>query len=148
MPGEEPFRREGRRIILRRIQHHLDHPLDIAIDRCKRADVHAKASGNGGAHLLLVQVLALDLAGLQDVLCQRLKDGFGPQVEAERFHPSNQTALPVANRGQCRADAVSRPCEVGPLCPLMDIDHNHRSSCDDYNRQSPHEQQKSPQNSR
>ena len=50
-PGEEPFRGEGGRIVLRRIQHHLDHTLDVTIDRGKRTDLHPEAPGNGGAHL-------------------------------------------------------------------------------------------------
>jgi hypothetical protein len=55
----------------RGIEHHLDHALDVAIHRRQGADVDAQAAGDGRAHGLDVELLALDLAGLDHVLGER-----------------------------------------------------------------------------
>jgi hypothetical protein len=42
MPSEEAIFRKGLAKFLRRVEHHFDHALDVAVGRCQRANVDAK----------------------------------------------------------------------------------------------------------
>jgi len=86
MPAEQPFGGERLVVVLRGVEHHLDHTLDIPVGRGEGADVDAEASRDGGADLVLVQDLALDFGGLEDVFGQCLKNGLFLKPESECFH--------------------------------------------------------------
>ena len=62
MPAEEPLFRQRLRVALRRIKHHLDYALDIAVRRREPADIHAEAAGKRRSHLLAVENLAFNFA--------------------------------------------------------------------------------------
>ena len=49
----------------------LDHAIDMAIDRSECADVNAQPAGDGGTHGFNIELLTLDLAGLDHVLGER-----------------------------------------------------------------------------
>ena len=53
------------------IQHHLDHALDMVIDRRKRANIHAQTTRNARTDGGDVEVLAFDLAGLHNIFGKR-----------------------------------------------------------------------------
>jgi hypothetical protein len=71
MPAEQTLPRHRRMAVGGGIEHHLDHAFDVAIHRGQRADVHAQPAGDGRAHGFDVELLTLDLAGLDHVLGQR-----------------------------------------------------------------------------
>ena len=74
-----------------------------------------KAARDRGAHLVAVEHLAFDLARFQDILGQRLQHGFRPQLEAEAFHPADQTPLPVPDIDEARSDTRVVPAESRPV---------------------------------
>mgnify|MGYP007050449361 CR=1 FL=1 len=127
MPAEQPFFGERCREILRGIEHHLDDTLDIAIGWGEPADIHAKPAGDGGTNLFPVEPLALDLAGFDDILGEGAQDGLGAQIEAERFHAADQSALAMTHRRQPVADERVRPGKTGPAVQLVNIDHGRTS---------------------
>ncbi|WP_247321009.1 hypothetical protein [Bradyrhizobium sp. 141] len=57
-------------ILLRRVEHHLDDALDVAIRRNQPADIHAEPPGDRRTHLIATKDSTFDLAGLQHVLSQ------------------------------------------------------------------------------
>ena len=88
MPGEQAVLGERRRKVLGRVEHHLDHAVDVAVRRGEGSDIHAEAAGDRGSHLILVEQFAFDFAGLEDVFGEGLENRFSAQVEAERMHPA------------------------------------------------------------
>jgi len=46
MPRKEPLVSERLLIVARRVEHHFNDALDIAVRRLKRADIHAETAGN------------------------------------------------------------------------------------------------------
>lgn len=121
MPVEQALAGQGLFIALGGVQHHLDHAVDVAVRRRRGGDVQAQAAGDGGADLVLVQHLALDLAGPEDVLGQGGQHGLGAQVEAQTLHPAEQPALPMAHGGQAVGERVHAPLEPGPGVLLMNV---------------------------
>ena len=85
----------GKRLgeILGCIQHHLDHAIDIAVGGCKRTNIHAEPTRNGGANLLLIEAFTFDFAGFEDVFGERLENGFFLEGKSERLHLADQAAL-------------------------------------------------------
>ena len=53
---------------LRGVKHHFHHTIDMAIRYREPSEVHAEPPGDGGTHLLHVEELTLNLAGLSDIL--------------------------------------------------------------------------------
>ena len=100
MPGEQPLGRERLVVVARGVEHHFDDALDVAVRGLEGADVHAETAGDRGADLFGVELLAFDLAALEDVGGQGLQDGFLLKVEAECFHVADQAALPVTHGGE------------------------------------------------
>ena len=97
MPAEQAFLGERLVVFLGGVEHHLDDALDIAVGGREGADIHAEAAGDRGAHLILVEDFAFDLAGFEDVLGQGLEDGLRAELEAEPFHPADEPPLPVTH---------------------------------------------------
>ena len=137
MPGEQPLIGQGRRIILGRVEHHLDDAFDVAIGRHKPSDVRAEMTREGRAHLFLVEQLAFDLAGFQHFFSESLKDRFRAQLEAEPLHASNQPSLSIADGSEAVRQAFLAPSESGPVFMFMNVCHNHRVFCGDYIAYSP-----------
>src|SRR6185437_999410 len=98
-----------------------DDTLDIAVRGFQRANVHAEAARDGRADLLRIQLLAFDLAALENVGGQRLEHGFLLEMEPERLHVPDQAALPVTDRGQWLGNRLRAPVETGPLPQRVDI---------------------------
>lgn len=48
MPAEEPLFRQRLAMVLRRIEHHLDHALDVTVGRHEAADVQPETPGDMG----------------------------------------------------------------------------------------------------
>ena len=109
----------------RGVEHHFDDALDIAVRRLEAADVHAQPPGDRRADLFGVELLAFDLAALENIGGQSLQNGFLPKVEAERLHVSDQPALPVTDGGQRLGKLPLVPVEPGPVLKLMDIHSPH-----------------------
>jgi hypothetical protein len=80
MPAEQRSRGHRCMAVGGGIEHHLDHAFDVAIHRGQRADVHAQPAGDGGAHGFDIELLALDLAGLDHVLGERREAGLVAQA--------------------------------------------------------------------
>jgi hypothetical protein len=62
--------------VLGRIQHHFNHALDLTVGRREAADVDSKPARNGGAHLISIQLLPLDLTRFKDILGQGVQSRF------------------------------------------------------------------------
>ena len=75
MPAEQALARERLRMRAGGVEHHLDHAVDVPIRRRQRADVQAQPAGDGRTHRFGVELLALDLAGLDDILGQHPQGG-------------------------------------------------------------------------
>ena len=119
-------------VLLRRVEHHLDHAFDVAIDGRQAADVHAEAPRDGRADLLGIERLAFDLAAFQDVV------GQGVENRLRRTLKPSASIWPIRRPCWCRAaesgDAKRFviPDEPWPVWKLMDIVVILRSSCGDY----------------
>ena len=99
VPGEESVGGERLVVVARRVQHHLDDAFDVAVRGHNAPDIHPEAARDGGAHLLSVQRLAFDLAALDHVVGQRLKDGLLLKREPQRLHLAEQATLLVTAGG-------------------------------------------------
>ena len=121
MPAEQPFLGERRRKVLGRVEHHFDDAFDVAIRGGEGPDIHAEAAGDGGSHLILVEQLAFDFAGFQDIFGKGLEDGFSAEVEAERVHPAKQKALAMTDGWEAIGKRVSAPFQTRPAFDLMDV---------------------------
>ncbi len=75
MPPEQAFRCQRLVVVLRRVQHHLHDAFDVTVRRLQPADVDSEPASDRRAHLLGVQLLAFDLAALQDVFGERAENG-------------------------------------------------------------------------
>ena len=121
MPGAQALVRERRGVALRGVERHLHNAVDVAVGGDQAADVEAQAARDGGAHLVLVQLLALDVAALENVLGQRLENGLVAERKAHALHAADQAALVVADAGQGGEQALVVPGEVGPAVKLVDV---------------------------
>jgi hypothetical protein len=87
MPIEKTLRGEWLLVGARRIQHYLDDSIHRPVRRYQPANIHAKAPGEGGPHLLCVEFLALDFARLQYIDGQSLEDCTLLERKAQSLHP-------------------------------------------------------------
>ena len=70
--------------------------------------------------MILVQDFTLDLAGLKNVLGERRKDSFRPQIKPQSFDPSNQTALAMSHGREARGSNPSSHRKPGhPISSYM-----------------------------
>jgi len=99
MPAEQTLPRYRCLAVGRGIQHHLDHALDVPIDRRKRADVHAQPARDGRAHGFDVELLALDLTGLDHVLGERREARLVTQSHADVSKAPHQQPLGTTDLG-------------------------------------------------
>jgi hypothetical protein len=121
MPAVQPLGGQRLAIVLCRVEHHFDHALDIPVGRRQRPDVDAEAAGDRGAHLVLVQELAFDFRGLEDILRQRLEHGLFLQAETQGLHASDKPPLPVADSRQRCCNRLIFPAEPGPISVFVDV---------------------------
>jgi hypothetical protein len=121
VPSEKPFAREYLIVMAGGVEHHLDDSLDPSVSGLQRTDVDAQPARNRRSHLIGFQLFALDRAALEHVRGQRSQDGFLPEVEAERFHASDQATLPMAHQGKRPGEAVRIPMKSGPAFELVDV---------------------------
>ena len=81
----------------------------------------------GRTDLRRIELLALDVAGLHDVLNQRPEHRRPPQIEAERLHATEEVPLPVPDVGQRIGHGLGTPAEPQPARPFMDVQSPHDS---------------------
>jgi hypothetical protein len=93
----------------------------VAVGRLQPADIHAESACYGRPDLLRFELLALDLAALDDVGRQGPQHGLLAEVEPEVFHAADQSALPMAHRRQRHREAMGVPPELRPVVKLVDI---------------------------
>jgi hypothetical protein len=105
----------------RGVQHHFHDALYVSIHRLEAANVHPKPARNGGTDLARVQSLAFDLAALQYILGQGLKDRFLTELKAEGFHTAQQSTLLDMNYDQLLRQLSATPLEPGPSRVFIDI---------------------------
>ena len=125
MPAEQPVFGECFLVLLRGVEHHLDHAFYVTVGgrQCRR--FHSKAVRDRGPHLILVEDFALDLAGLEDVFCQGLKDGLFPQWKTECLHAADQPSLAVPDGRKLPGEPRLIPFEFGPISQFIDVfDHS------------------------
>lgn len=78
-------------------------------------------AGDGRAHLLTIEVFALDLARLDDNFREGLKHRYRPKIEAETLHTAQETPTPVTHRSQFMGDGIFIPMEAGSVFMLMNV---------------------------
>ncbi len=100
VPPEQAIPGERRIAVGGGVERHLDHALDVTVHRAQRTDVDAEAAGDGGAHRLGVELFALDLAGLDNVLGQRRQAGLVAQGHADIGQAAQQQTLGATDVGQ------------------------------------------------
>ena len=66
----------------------------------RRANIHAEAASDRGAHLVASEDFALDLARFEDFLRQTLQCRFAAQAKAGCLHAPNQPPLAMADSCQ------------------------------------------------
>ena len=103
------------------VEHHLDHAFDVTIHRGQRADVDAKSASDGRADGLDVELLSLDLAGLDDVLGQHRKAGLIAQGHADVGQSSYQQPLGAADVGQGLSQGRQVKAPNWPVAGLPDV---------------------------
>ena len=91
----------------------------MAIDRDQRADIDAKAPRYGGPHRLLIEMLALDFTGFDDVFSQHLQRCLLTVRHPEFRHATAQVALSPVDPGKrhsqrCRIETPCRPMRLLP----------------------------------
>ncbi|MNE48976.1 hypothetical protein D3C80_1434680 [compost metagenome] len=126
VPPEQPLRGQRLSKVLRSVEHHFNDAFDVAIRFDQPADIHAQAAGDRRTHLLPIQHLTLDLAGLQHVLCQGSQDGFFTQRKAQRLHVTDQPSLAMAHGSQRFNETLVAPAQARPTTLFVNVRHNHR----------------------
>jgi hypothetical protein len=102
------------------VEHHLDDAVDMPVGGRQRPDIQPQAACEGRAYLVDVEDLSLDLARFQDILGQRVVDSLLAELEAEGFHPADEPALPVPNRGEWVRQGDLVPVKPGPIALFVD----------------------------
>ena len=124
MPTEQPFLSQRIGKMLRGIQHHFHHAFNIAISGDCARDVDAQPPRNRRAHLIGIQNLALNLAGLQHVQRQRRQHSFVLADETQPFHAANQPPLTMPDMGKHRPKFLVIPRKSGPVATLVDVSYS------------------------
>jgi hypothetical protein len=75
--------------------------------------------------LFVVEFLPLDFAALENIRSESLQDSFLLKNKAQRFHMSDEAALPVADGDKRFGEFFGTPNESGPLFELMKIHSPH-----------------------
>jgi hypothetical protein len=83
VPGEQPIARHRGIATGGGVEHHLDHALDVPVDRRQCANVHTESTGDRRSHRCGVEPLAFDFAGFKDVLGECGKAGLVTQGHAD-----------------------------------------------------------------
>src|ERR1700751_4179308 len=104
MPVKEAPRRQRPVVTLRRIEHHLDYAFNVPVRLSQAADVEPETARNRGAHLVAVECLAFDFTRFQNLLGQRVENGFRPQLKAETFHAADESTLLVPHIDETRGN--------------------------------------------
>ena len=123
VPREKPLFGQGLQVAARRVEHHFDNALDIAIGGNQPADVHAEPPGDRRADLIGRELLSLDLARSDDVLGQRAKVRLAAQLEPEPLHLSEQAAVFAGHLGEQLPEHPVVPVHGRPPRVFPDIGH-------------------------
>jgi hypothetical protein len=120
MPAEQTLPRQRCWAVGRGIQHHLDHAFDPRIDRIERADVYTQPAGDGRTHGFDVELLALDLAGLDHVLSQCCQTRLITQGHAHVGQTARQQPLArlTSAMGPSSAARSKRQFGQSPACQM------------------------------
>src|ERR1700677_3650296 len=93
----------------------------MPVGRRQTTDVDSEVPRNREAYQLAVEVLALDLAGIQHIFRQRLQNRFRLELEAERLHLNDEEPLSVTHIGQELGQALLFPAKPGPVLEVVDM---------------------------
>src|SRR5260370_4136592 len=121
VPGEQPVLRKLFFVLLRSVEHHLDHTFDVAVGGRQRCHVASKTARDRGPHLILVEDFALDLARLENILGQGLEHGLLTEGKSKLKHPAYKSALAMPDCRKLPGEAVLIPLEFGPIRQFVDI---------------------------
>lgn len=89
------------------------------------SNFHPEPVSHRRMNLVQVEPLALDIAGLVNILRQGFQNSFLLEVETEGAHPAHQPTLPVPDSNQTIGHPGRVPPEVRPLWLLIDIYSPH-----------------------
>ena len=115
MPIEEPFVGEGLIVMAGGVEHHFDDAFDVTVCGLEGSDIHAEPPGDRGPDLRRVEFLALYFTALEDIFCERLKDGLLAEVKSEGFHVADQPTLLVSDGGERLGEPLPIPVKPGPV---------------------------------
>ena len=105
------------------IQHHLDHALDMAIDRRQGANIHTQTTRNARTDGGDAEVLAFNLAGLDNIFGERQQTCLTPRRCTDIGQPPEEKALSPTDfckRASQRREVVTPLWPVGGL-PVVKI---------------------------
>jgi hypothetical protein len=85
------------------------------------ADVHPESSCDRRPHLAGIELLALDLTALQDIIGKGAEDSFLFDLETKRLHLAKQAPLQMPDCSQRHRQTLVVPTECRPVIELMDI---------------------------
>jgi len=122
VPLEEALRGEWFVEPLRGVEHHVDDAVDRAILARSTANVDPQTTRHRRSHLILIEVLALDLARLQHLLSEREELGVLLARETQALHPPEEPPLPVPQVRQQVRHPPHVPLEVRPVRRNIDVD--------------------------
>jgi hypothetical protein len=94
VPPKEPVLRQRFREVAGRVERHCHDAFDVAVGRGERASGNRKAAGAGRSHGGGSQLLALDVARLQNFPGESPKEGLLTQREPDSRRPSRAQAIP------------------------------------------------------
>ena len=121
MPAKQPFPREGRLTVGGGIEHHLHHAIGLAIRGCQRPDIHPQTPREGRAHRGDIELLALDLTGLDDVIGQGVQAGLVAAGHANIGQPAQQQPLGPADLRQGARQGGEVITPMWPVIPLPEV---------------------------
>lgn len=121
MPAQQTLLRHGHMAVGGGVEHHVDHALDVAIDRGECADVHTQSARDGRAHGLNIEPLALNLAGLDHVLGERREARLVTQGHAGVGQPPHQESLGTTDLGHAASQCRQVEAPVRPATELPDV---------------------------
>lgn len=103
MPAKQPIPSDRGCEVGRGIQHHLDHTFDVTIDRSQGTGVHAQSARDARTHRFDIELLALDLAGLDDVFgeCGEARLRYVQLIMVAPKAPPRETCAACASPAGC-----------------------------------------------
>ena len=105
----------------RSVKDHLHDTVDVAVHRSQGANVDAQTTCEAGAHGFNVELFALDLAGLDNIFCERQETGLVAEGQPDIRQAAQQEPLPPTDFSQETRQGCQIIAPAGPVIGFPDI---------------------------